>query len=142
MLKMLRTVCGLALMLGLIFMVSYQAEAAAQGASWQVGRAAIQKTASHPVLKLSLRNDGTASNEGVRILGRWAQGNPGKRGFSAGELGAMTELGSFAGEVALKKTAIIEVPLSGLGTPPAGRTVLEIAILTGREITDGQAIQQ
>jgi hypothetical protein len=141
MLKTLRAVYGLALMLGLIFMAPCQAEAAGQGA-WQVGRAVIQKSASQqPVLKLSLRNDGIASKESLRILGRWAQGAPGKRGFSAGELGAMTELGSFTGEVALKKTAIIEVPLSALGTPPAGRTVLEIGVLTGNELTDGQAVQ-
>lgn len=126
---------GLLLVLGLIYLPSAQAAQA----SWQVGRGVIQK--APPVLKLSLRNDGAASKEGVRILGRWAQGAPGKRAFSSGELGSMVELGSFTGEVALKKTAIIEVPLSALGNPPAANAVLEIAIMTGKEITDGQALQ-
>lgn len=114
-------------------------QAFSAGASWQVGRGMVQK-AGTPVLKLSLRNDGAPTKEGVRILGRWGQGAPGKRGFTAGELGGLSQLGSFSGEVELKKTAIIEVPLSALGTPPPGKTVLEIAVVTGGEITDGQAI--
>lgn len=137
MLKMLNMAVALVLILGISAFIP-QAEAAS--ASWQVGRGIVQKGQPN-ILKLSLRNDGTTSKEAVRIIGRWAQGAPGKRGFSSGELGSMNELGSFSGEVALKKTAIIEVPLSVLGTPPAGTRVLEIAVITGRDVTDGQAIQ-
>lgn len=136
--KMSGILIALAFALGLVFLVPHAQ--AASSASWQVGRGVVQK-GQPVVLKLSLRNDGAPSREGVRILGRWAQGAPGKRGFSAGELGSMSQLGSFTGEVELKKTAIIEVPLSALGTPPPGKGVLEIAVLTGRELTDGQAIQ-
>lgn len=114
-------------------------QALAASASWQVGRGVVQKGAP-TVLKLSLRNDGAPSKEGVRIVGRWGQGSPGKRAFSAGELGGLSQLGSYSGEVELKKTAIIEVPLSALGTPPQGRTVVEIAVVTGSDVTDGQAI--
>lgn len=114
-------------------------EALSASASWQVGRGVVQK-GTPAVLKLSLRNDGAPSREGVRIMGRWGLGLPGKRAFSAGELGVLSQLGSYSGEVELKKTAIIEVPLSALGTPPQGRTVLEIAVVTGSELTDGQAI--
>lgn len=114
---------------------------AAGQASWQVGRGVVQKTAGPPVLKLSLRNDGSPSKEPVRVLARWGYGTPGKRAFSTGDTGSMSELGLFSGEVALRKTAIIEVPLSALGTPPAGRAVLEIAVLTAGAVTDGQAIE-
>lgn len=137
MLTTLKMAAALVFILGLFAFIP---EAQAASASWQVGRGIVQK-GRPAVLKLSLRNDGTTSKEAVRILGRWAQGAPGKRGFSSGELGAMSELGSFSGEVELKKTAIIEVPLSALGTPPAGTRVLEIAVITGRDVTDGQAIQ-
>lgn len=139
--KTLARVSALALVLGLLLYLTPQAFAG-QGASWQIGRGVIQKAAGQqaPVLKLSLRNDGTPSKANVRILVRWSQGAPGKRSFSAGELGSFSELGSFAKEVELKSTAILEISLAPAG-PPQDMQTLEIAVLTDRELTDGQAIR-
>lgn len=134
-------VSALALVFGLLLYLTPQA-LAAKGASWQIGRGVIQKVAGQqaPVLKLSLRNDGTPSKANVRILARWSQGAAGKRSFSAGELGSFSELGSFAKEVELKSTAILEMSLASIGPSQDGQT-LEIAVVTDWELTDGQAIR-
>lgn len=140
--KTLSRISALALIFGLLLYLTPQAEAG-QGASWQIGRGAIQKAQGSQAasLKLSLRNDGTPSKANVRIMGRWSQGAPGKRSFSASELASFSELGSFAKEVELKSTAILEISLAPLGTPQATRPTLEIAVVTDKELTDGQAIQ-
>lgn len=141
-LRTLARISGLALVFGLLLYLTPQVEAG-QGASWQIGRGVIQKASGTQaqVLKLSLRNDGAPSKANVRILARWSQGTPGKRSFSSGELGTFSELGTFAKEVELKSTAILEVSLAPLGTPQPGRQTLEVAVVTDRELTDGQAIQ-
>lgn len=141
-LKTLSRFSLLALIFGMLLYLTPQVEAA-QGASWQIGRGAVQKAqgSQAATLKLSLRNDGAPSKANVRIMGRWSQGAPGKRSFSAGELASFSELGSFAKEVELKSTAILEVSLAPLGTPQALRSTLEIAVVTDKELTDGQAIQ-
>jgi len=139
--KTLARVSALVLLFGLLLYLTPQA-LAAQGASWQIGRGVIQKAAGQqaPVLKLSLRNDGSPSKANVRILARWSQGAAGKRSFSAGELGTFSELGSFTKEVELKSTAILEMSLAPVGAPQ-DRQTLEIAVVTDRELTDGQAIR-
>lgn len=102
---------------------------------WKVGRAVVQKEA----VKLSLRNDGRPSKEGVQILGRWTSdmaGGPVK----PAELGEFRQLGAFSTEVELKKTAILEVPIGALGPQPQGKTHLELVIVTGRDITDSKVV--
>jgi len=139
--RRLFSLVALAFIFGLLLYLAPQAQAG-PGASWQIGRGVIQKAAGQqaPVLKLSLRNDGSPSKANVRILARWSQGAPGKRSFSAAELGSFSELGSFAKEVELKSTAILEMSLAPAGAPQDMQT-LEIAVVTDRELTDGQAIR-
>lgn len=112
---------------------------AGQASSWKVGRAVVQPE-NKMTLKLSLRNEGGPSKEPVRIFGRWSQAAPGKSVISPSELGRFTELGSFAKEVELKQTAILEIPLASLGAAPQGKAALEIAVMTRQDLTDGQVI--
>lgn len=139
--KTLARVSALALVFGLLLYLTPHA-LAGQGASWQIGRGVVLKIpgSQAPVLKLSLRNDGAPSKASVRIMARWSQGAAGKRSFSTGELGTFSELGSFAKEVELKSTAILEISLAPLGAPQ-GSQIVEIAVVTDRELTDGQAIR-
>jgi hypothetical protein len=42
--------------------------------------------------------------------------------------------------VAVTQTAIVEAPLTGLSKAPAGKLVLEIAVMTGSQETDRESM--
>ncbi len=116
--------------------------ASAQGSSWEVGRAVISggEAGSGLSLKISLRNAGAPSSESVRVLGRWTGSGPGKKSISGSDLGTFVELGLFTMEVKMKQTAILDMGLRPLGAIPAGMRGLELAIITGKSITDGVVV--
>lgn len=106
---------------------------------WKIGRAVIeprQALSGQRVLnlKLSLRNEGGVGSLPVQIFGRWAiQPMPPQHTFML--------LGNYVQEVALKQTAILEIPLTPLrGVPPA-RPPLEVVVMTGRQETDRKWIK-
>jgi hypothetical protein len=118
--------------------------AATSAPLWRIGRAVIEWRPPLPgqappgqkiaVLKLSLRNEGSSGTLPVQIFGRWAnQPQPPQYGF--------TLLGSYAQEVALKQTAIVEMALTPLRMIPPGKPVLELVVTTGGNETDRKAIR-
>ncbi len=114
----------------------------AQGSSWKVGRGVISgsRAESGLSLKISLRNTGAPSTDTVSIMGRWSQSQPGKKSIAGSELASFVELGYFTREVEMKQTVILEIKLAPLGLRPAQKKNLEIAVITGSEITDGAVI--
>jgi hypothetical protein len=73
-------------------------------------------------------------------MGRWTRSGPGKKAISGGELTSFIELGLFTREVKMKQTAILDMWLGPLGPRPDGIRALEVAIITGEDITDGIVI--
>lgn len=128
---------GLVLLLLTLFMSS--SAALAQSSSWKVGRGVIsgEEAGSGLSLKISLRNAGAPSSDPVRVMARWTRSGPGKTAISGGELKSFVELGLFTREVKMKQTAILDMWLGPLGTRPDGIMALEVAIITGKKITDG-----
>ncbi len=116
--------------------------ALAQEASWKVGRAVISGGEAERGLrlKISLRNAGAPSSDSVMVFGRWTRSNPGKKSISSNDLKSFVELGLFTIEVKMKQTAILGLMLEPLGPLPVGIRALELAIITGKGITDGIVI--
>lgn len=116
--------------------------AVAGGASWRVGRGVIYGPGAEggPSLKISLRNAGSPSTGAVRVFARWTAEAPGKRTISRGELSGFKELGFFSREVEMRKTVILEMTLAPLGSRPAEKRAVEVAVITGTGITDGVVI--
>ena len=120
----------------------FTSSALAEGSSWKVGRAVISGggAGSGLSLKVSLRNVGNPSSDQVRVLGRWTRSKPGKKSIQGNDLGSFTQLGHFTLEVQMKQTAILGMRLDSLGAIPAGIRAVELAIITGKGITDGIAV--
>jgi hypothetical protein len=105
---------------------------------WRIGRAVVEWRAplagqsqpgqTIPVLKLSLRNEGSAGTVPVRIFGRWATASAPPQSFML--------LGSYQQQVALTLTAIVEAPLTALKSAPVGRVAVEAVVMTGDHETD------
>ena len=129
-------------MLLLVLGVSVAGEKAVGNAApiWKVGRTVIEWRAQTPtqntpgrnipVVKLSLRNEGGAGSMIVQIYGRWSS--------QATASQAPVLLGQYAKEVALTRTAILEVPLTPLAftRTPQGKITLEMIVTTGGKETD------
>jgi len=73
-------------------------------------------------------------------MGRWSGARPGKRSISGSDLAHFVELGTFTRAFAMKQTVILELELAPLGSKPPQRKAVEIAIVTGRRVTDGAVI--
>lgn len=121
-----------------------RAAAAGQGPVWTAGRATVEVKADRtgqrrPVLKISLRNQGSPGRAPVQLFGRWARHGKLER-MNETELRRLARLGRFAREVALKRTAIVEVPLTPLRRRPRGSPGLELVIQTGSRITDHRLV--
>lgn len=116
--------------------------ALAQVSSWEVGRGVIsgEGAESGLSLKISLRNAGAPSSDPVKVMGRWTRSEPGKKAISALDLKSFVELGLFTREVRMKQTAILDMMLEPLGAIPDGIRALEVAVITGKKITDGVVI--
>ncbi len=118
--------------------------AASQEPVWTAGRAAIHvkkdgTSQRRLTLKLSLRNQGSPGRASVQLLARWSRDGKLKQ-LDQKELQGLAQLGRFSREVALKRTAIIEVPLSPLRHRPSGNPKLELIIRTGSRITDHRLV--
>lgn len=128
------------------------------GPDWTIGRAVVVEKPSSVrpklYLKLSLRNLGPPGRVWVRIYGRWEMV---KRGTGwQGEdrlngnhspwstptvkqhrvLPGMRLLGKYSREVSLNQTAILQIPLTVLGTPGRGSRRLEVVVMTASVETD------
>lgn len=116
--------------------------AIAQSSSWKVGRGVISgsRAGSGLSLKVSLRNVGAPASDTVTIMGRWSNAQPGKRRISGSNLASLVELGTFTRAFAMKQTVILELELAPLGSKPPESKGVEIAIVTGRNVTDGAVI--
>jgi len=128
---------GMVLLLLTLFMAS--SVALAQSSSWKVGRGVISGAGagSGLSLKISLRNTGAPSSDTVRVMGRWSGSAPGRSNITEAELTGLVELGLFTREVKMKQTAILDMWLGPLGPRPVGVRALEVAIITGKGISDG-----
>lgn len=120
------------------------AGAAGQGPVWTVGRATVQVKVDRtgqrrPMLKISLRNQGTPGRAPVQLFGRWAPDGKLQR-MDETKLRRLARLGRFAREVALKRTAIVEVPLTPLRRRPKGSPAIELVVQTGSRITDHRLV--
>ena len=126
----------------LLLLLVLSSPVVAQSASWRVGRGAIYGVSAGSGLsvKISLRNAGVPASDAVRIMGRWSRLQPGRTNLSVNELANFVELGLFTREVSMKQTVILVMKLAPLGASPTGGESLEIAVVTGGEVTDGVVI--
>lgn len=162
--------CGPAVLLVwfLLYVLAESTAAAPPGPFWKVGRVVVQSQKSlgkerELIVKLSLRNSGRPGSVPVKILGRWKGrtenrgklgksrprksprlGTTGKKGgkkLDLDELENLTQLGRFGKEIALKKTAILNISLKPLGSLPKGRQSLELLVITGKRVTDRKTVR-
>jgi len=128
--------------LTLLLLLVLSSPVGAQSASWRVGRGSIYgvNAGSGLNVKISLRNAGAPSSDAVRIVGRWTRSQPGRTNPSVSDLAHFVELGIFTREVSMKQTVILVMKLAPLGSSPTGGETLEIAVVTGGEVTDGVVI--
>ncbi len=132
------------MVLVLLFSGRERAVAASEAPVWTAGRAMVQVKVDRAgqrrlMLKLSLRNQGSPGHAPVQLFGRWARDGKLER-LDQTELPRLERLGRFSREVALKRTAIVEVPLTPLRRRPSGTPALELVIQTGSRITDHQLV--
>lgn len=133
------------LCLAMLLIVGSALALAASTPEWKVGRVALNldrdsKGQKVWMMKLSLRNQGKPAAAPVRLLGRWTRATKLKK-LSAAELKRLKELGRYRREVALKRTAILKVPLAKLGKPPGAKPAMELVVITGSKVTDHKLIR-